>query len=223
MSHHQDMSMSEQLSSPHHHAGEMSFLAHRDHNPLASSSNVADRILITLTIDSAEDVEILSHGIGSLRRNKILRLTCEARGQGGLLTQEDLARLTCASRSTIKRDIAHLRAHGFDVPTRGKVKNLERTFNYQTLIVGDWLKGHDFDEIGRRRDLPPCTIRSCCLEFLQIIHLLLTDIDKDTIHRELNLHPQLVVEHIDLYRSINPDDKRLRSLLDEYSVKSTTP
>lgn len=96
---------------------------------------------ITLTLDSPDDLEALRNGIAALRRSKIQRLTREAQEQGALLTQEDLARLLCTSRSTIKRHIARLRAKGIGVPTRGQVKDIGQGISHKGQDVQDWLAG----------------------------------------------------------------------------------
>ena len=81
----------------------MTFLAVSAETPPGRSLADCRRIAITLTLDSPDDLEALQVGIAALRRSKTQRLTVEAQEQGALLTQEDLARLLCASCSTICR------------------------------------------------------------------------------------------------------------------------
>jgi biotin operon repressor len=102
----------------------MTVLAVSADTPPGQPIGACKRVAITLTFDHTNDVETLRHGTAVLRRNKIQRLTREAQEQVALLTQEDLARLLCTSRSTIKRDIAWLRGEGIDVPTRGHIKDI---------------------------------------------------------------------------------------------------
>lgn len=100
--------------------GQMTFLAIAADNPPGQAVAACRRVAINLTIDCPDDLEALRQGVAALRRSKIQRLTHEARDQDALLTQEDLARLLCTSRSTIKRDIAQLRARALTYPPGGK-------------------------------------------------------------------------------------------------------
>jgi hypothetical protein len=105
--------------------GQMTFLAVSADTPPGRSLPDCPCIAITLTLDSPDDLEALRLGVAALRRSKIQRLTVEAYEQGALLTQEDLARLLCTSRSTIKRDVACLRSEDVAVPTRGQIKDFD--------------------------------------------------------------------------------------------------
>jgi hypothetical protein len=93
----------------------------------------------------------ICHWIAALRRSKIPCVSCEAQDQGALLIQVDLARLPCAGRSTVKRDIAHLCLQGIDASMRGQMKQSGRGASRKTCIVRDWLAGYTFSEIKRRR------------------------------------------------------------------------
>lgn len=97
---------------------------HHRVNPLGALSKVE----VTLTLDAEEeDLDVLSkYGRKALRRVRILRLVEETLNQGGILTQEDLARILNVDVRTIKRDIAHLRASGYLIHTRGQIKGIGR-------------------------------------------------------------------------------------------------
>jgi hypothetical protein len=78
---------------------------------------------VVLTIHEPEDIEIANKkGADGLRRHCILRLTEEAREQGGLLPQEDLARLLHCDVRTIRRDVRAFREMDIMVATRGQQK-----------------------------------------------------------------------------------------------------
>ncbi len=106
--------------------GQMTYLAMGDDNPPGRPTTECRWVAVVLTLDSAVDRTVALDGLAALRRGKIERLTREAQEQGALLTQDDLARLLCTSRSTVKRDIAHLRAVGIAVPTRGQSRGTGR-------------------------------------------------------------------------------------------------
>lgn len=76
---------------------------------------------VVVTVDGGlEDLEVLKRfkGVG-LRRVRLLRMTEEASDQGGVLTQEDLARLLQTGVRTVRRDVSALRAEGHWVPAGG--------------------------------------------------------------------------------------------------------
>ena len=117
--------------------GQMTFLAVSADSPPGWAMGECKRVAVTLTLDNPDDLEAWRQGVAALRRSKIQRLTREAQEQGALLSQEDLARLLCASRSTVKRDIARLPRVGLDVPTRGQIKDIGKGVSHQTQIVSD--------------------------------------------------------------------------------------
>jgi DNA-binding Lrp family transcriptional regulator len=110
-----------------------------------------DKIEVTLTVDAgAEDAEVLaSDGREGLRRGRILRLTVEALEQGGVLTQEDLARVLGVDRRTILRDVQALQAEGHLVHTRGRLKGVGRGQSHKAKIIELWLDREGYDKISR--------------------------------------------------------------------------
>ena len=79
------------------------------------------KVQVWVTLDSGqEDLDAYErYGHAGLRRQKLLRITDEIVEQGGVPTQEDLARLLGTSVRTMKRDICYLRKQGLPVVTRG--------------------------------------------------------------------------------------------------------
>ncbi|MBW2690337.1 MAG: DUF1670 domain-containing protein, partial [Deltaproteobacteria bacterium] len=90
------------------------------------------------------------HGSIGLRRVRVLRMTEEAMDQGGVLTQEDLARLLQTGVRTVRRDVAQLRADGHWVPTRGTVQDTGRGQSHKAKIVEMYLQRMTFSVICRR-------------------------------------------------------------------------
>ena len=203
--------------------GQMIFLALSADNPPGKPVKSCKRVAVTLTLDCADDLEALRRGVAALRRSKIRRLTREAQAQGGLLTQEDLARLLCASRSTIKRDIAYLRAAGTDVPTRGQVKDIGRGVSHKTQIVSDWLAGYTFSQIKNRRWHTINSIERYCHDFQRVARLYSHGLSVPEIRRSTGLSERLIGEYLSLCQSAGPDNDRLRHLLVEPDDATQTP
>jgi hypothetical protein len=106
---------------------------------------------VVLTQLVPEDRTLLGReGHVALRQERIVRLTEEARDQGGLLTQEDLAQLLCCDVRTVRRDIAEFRKRGVMVATRGQQKDIGTSVTHRGVAVRLWLEGHEPLEVARR-------------------------------------------------------------------------
>jgi hypothetical protein len=110
------------------------------------------KVGVVVTVDGGlEDLEVLKQfGVAGLRRVRVLRMTEEAIDQGGVLTQEDLARLCQSDVRTIRRDLVRLRREGHWVPTRGTVKEIGRGQSHKAKIVEMYLQRMTYSEIVRR-------------------------------------------------------------------------
>jgi len=192
--------------------GQMSFLAVSADSPPGQALAASQRVAISLTLDCADDLVALGQGTASLRRRKIERLSQEAREQGALLSQEDLARLLCSSRSTIKRDIAWLRASGRDVPTRGQVKDIGRGLSHKSQIVGDWLAGYTFSQIHKRRWHALSSIERYCRDFQRVFQLHQHGLSVAEIRQSTGLSERLIGEHLALANAAGADNDRLQQL-----------
>jgi hypothetical protein len=108
---------------------------------------------VVLTLhDAKDDLEVWHRqGQAALRRVLIQRLTEEAREQGGLLSQEDLALLLFCDVRTIRRDIRELRErHGIYVATRGQIQDIGPGVTHKGVAIGHWLSGLEPVEVALR-------------------------------------------------------------------------
>lgn len=106
---------------------------------------------VVLTIHEPEDIKIAGEqGADGLRAHCILRLTEEAREQGGLLTQEDLARLLFCDVRTVRRDIKEFRDKDIVVATRGQQKDIGPGVTHRGVAVRHWVDGMEPVEVARR-------------------------------------------------------------------------
>jgi len=74
----------------------------------------------------------------------------EARQQGALLTQEDLAEILDTDVRTIRRDIQELREQGLLVPTRGQQKDIGPGVTHRVRTLQLFLEGKEPTEIARQ-------------------------------------------------------------------------
>lgn len=80
-----------------------------------------EMIEVRLTLNNGvEDLNVLKEsGPKALRQLKEMRITEEARDQGGSLTQEDIARVLKMTSRTVRQDLQELRRDGNFIHTRG--------------------------------------------------------------------------------------------------------
>jgi biotin operon repressor len=105
---------------------------------------------VVLSLLHSDDHVVPSRSSAVLRQQRILRITEEAREQGGLLSQEDLAQILTCHVSTVRRDIKALRQdQGIIVPTRGQQKDIGPGVSHKAVIVKQWLQGKEPLDVAR--------------------------------------------------------------------------
>lgn len=125
--------------------------------PLAGMKKVS--VVVTVD-DGMQDLEVQRRfGVEGLRRVRLLRMAEEAVDQGGVLTQEDLARLLQVGVRTIRRDMMVLRSQGFWVPTRGVLQETGRGQSHKAKIVELYLQWMTYSEIVRKTRHTPGAIK----------------------------------------------------------------
>lgn len=168
-----------------------------------------DMVRVTLTVDGGiEDLEVWrTQGGMAVRQLKVLRMTEEAYLQGGLLTQEDLARLLQVSVRTIRSDIFALQADGNTVHTRGLDQDIGRSVSHKTRIVDLFLKGLTYDEIMRRSRHSAHSIKRYVVSFGRLLLLLSHGFhDVHEIGRILNQSDRLTREYLELFERYKRGD-----------------
>ena len=133
--------------------GQIKLLVVAAEEPAGKSLEECQKVAVLLTLDAAqEDFQIrMAHGVEGLRRARILRVTAEAREQGGLLSYEDLAfRLFNCGVRTIVRDVQALRRRDIAVPTRGQQQDIGPGQTHRVQAVRLYLQGLEANEIARR-------------------------------------------------------------------------
>lgn len=161
----------------------------------------SETVEVTLTIDAGRaDAEIKqSQGAVALRRIRLQRLLEETLNQGGVATQEDLARSLQVSIRTIKRDCAFLKEQGIIVPTRGKLKGIGRGQTHKAQIVGRWLRGETYDQIARHTHHSPHCIKRYVQTFTRVINLRQKGLNNTEISLLLQISLPLVDDYVAIY------------------------
>lgn len=107
-------------------------------------------VALTL-IDSQDDQQLpYREKEASITRRwrRLMRISEEARSQGGLLTQEDLSLLLMCDVRTIRRDIAELKKDGIVIPTRGTVNDIGPGVTHKGIAICLWLEGKEPTEVA---------------------------------------------------------------------------
>jgi Protein of unknown function (DUF1670) len=129
-------------------------------------------VQVALELATADDRDVSrEHGLAAMRQGRLARLARQAQVQGGLLTVEELACLTCSSTATVRRDLAACRDNGVAVPTRGQIRDIGPGIPHKTQVVQLYLWGLQFTEIERRTRHSEDAIRRRLLDFRQIAAL----------------------------------------------------
>lgn len=198
--------------------GELCYLAVAATEPPGKPILACRKVQVSLELATPEDQQALrEHGLASMRQGRLARLARQAQVQGGLLTVEDLAYLTCSSTATVKRDLAVCRAAGIAVPTRGQIRDIGPGVSHKCQIVQLYLWGLQFTEIETRTRHSEGSIRRYLADFRQIAALYARGASIPEIRAATSRSASLIAEYIGLYERARrefPAAPRLQDLLD---------
>lgn len=204
-------------------AGELCYLAVDGNEPPGKPIIACRKIQVRLELAGAEDQEVLREkGLAAMRQRRLARLARQAQVQGGLLTVEDLAYLTCSSPATVKRDLSACRARGEAVPTRGQIKDIGPGLSHKAKIVQLYLWGLQFTDIERRTHHSEGSIRRYLVDFRQIAALYARGASIPEIRAATGRSAALIGEYIGLYERARrefPAAPRLYELLDAEAAR----
>lgn len=191
--------------------------------PFGPSLAEADKVEVTLTVDAgAKDTEVKAQqGAEGLRQGQILRLTEEALEQGGVLSQEDLARALSVAARTIRRDVRVLKAEGHLVQTRGMVKGVGRGQTHKVRVIELWLDREGYDKIGRWVHHSPQAIKRYVSTFLRVVVLHRQGTPEEEIAFLTQSSVRLVKEYLALYEAAMGVPHRREKLEEELARVST--
>lgn len=181
--------------------------------PLAET----DKIEVTLTVEAgAEDARVKAQeGSAGLRQGRILRLTEEALEQGGVLTQEDLARALQVDVRTVRRSVQALKTQGHLVQTRGAIQGVGRCQSHKVRIIELWLDREGYAKIARWVHHSPHSIKRYVSTFLRIVMLRRKETALSEIAFLTRASQRLVREYLEVYEKALEDPQRREKLEEE--------
>ena len=156
--------------------------------------------------------EPLELGTTALRRFRLARICQEARDQGVLLSQEDLAfRIFNCGERTIRRDIAAFKKQGIYIPTRGQQKDIGPGISHRKEALRRYILRH-----------PPSVIAKEIFHSLASVERYITHFARiNFLHQTKGMTPQeiaftsklslpLVKEYLELYREMDTPENQER-------------
>jgi hypothetical protein len=185
--------------------------------PFGPPLDETDKVEVTLTVDAGEeDAQVrVREGREGLRRGRIVRLTEEALEQGGVLTQEDVARALGVNRRTIARAVKALRVEGHLVQTRGVIQGVGRCQSHKVRIIELWLERESYDKIARWVHHSPRSIQRYVSTFLRIVVLKRKETAVSEIAFLTRSSQRLVQEYLAVYEAAMVEDRRREKLEEE--------
>jgi hypothetical protein len=203
--------------------GELCYLAVSAEEPPGKPIIACRKVQVALELATAQDQESLRKaGLAEMRQGRLARLARQAQVQGGLLTVEDLAYLTCSSTATVKRDLAECRANGVAVPTRGQIRDIGPGVSHKSQIVQLYLWGLQFTEIERRTRHSEGSIQRYLADFRQIAALYARGASIPEIRAASGRSASLISEYIGIYERARrefPAAPRLYELMEVQGAK----
>jgi len=164
--------------------GQIKLLVVAAGEPAGKALEQCQKVTVTLTLDAgADDYQTrIAHGVEGLRRARLLRMTAEARDQGGLLTYEDLAfrLLNCGVR-TIVRDVQAFKRRDIEVPSRGQQQDIGPGLTHRVQAVRLFLQGLEANEIARRLYHTLASIENYVTTFARVARL----VDRKHVDEEI--------------------------------------
>jgi hypothetical protein len=198
--------------------GELCYLAVASDEPAGKPIVACRKVQVALELAAPEDQQALHReGLAAMRRGRLARLARQAQVQGGLLTVEDLAYLTCSSTATVKRDLAACRADGVAVPTRGQIRDIGPGISHKAQVVQLYLWGLQFTEIESRTRHSEVAIQRYLADFRQIAALYARGAKIPEIRAASAKSARVIAEYVAIYERARrefPAAPRLIELLD---------
>jgi len=185
--------------------------------PFGPPLEETDKVEVTLTVDAGvEDAGVRRREKAEgLRQGRILRLTEESLEQGGLLTQEDLARALGVTARTIRRDVRILKREGHLIQTRGFVKGVGRGQTHKVRIIELWLDRQGYDKIARWMHHSPQAIKRYVSTFLRIVVLHRQETPVEEIAFLTQASVRLVKDYLEVYEAAMKVPHRREKLEEE--------
>ena len=209
--------------------GQVQLLVVAAQEPAGKPLEQCQKVTVRLTLDAGQDdyQARLAYGVEGLRRARILRLTAEARDQGGLLSYEDLAfRLFNCGVRTIVRDVQALRRRELEAPSRGQQQDIGPGQTHRVQAVRLFLLGHQPNEIARRLYHTLGSIENYITTFARVVILVNKGYADDEIAFVMRRSSPLIAAYRKLYGEFQDKpsgQRRIKEILSRVENPTAPP
>jgi hypothetical protein len=181
------------------------YYAVAEHEPPGKALNACTLVPVQLSYYHSADQSVSSlDATSDLKWQRLLRYTTEARAQGGLLTQPDLAFLLGVHPGVIQR---LMKEHpGIIVPTRGNIADMGPGLTHVAKVVELYLQGYTETEIVRRTGHSYESVENYLLTFAKVVGLTERGMPLPLIRKTTGCSMKLVERHAALYQKYNTPD-----------------
>lgn len=199
--------------------GQIKLLVVSAHEPAGKSLEQCQKVTVNLTLDAGlDDYDTrLVYGVEGLRRARLLRMTTEARDQGGLLSYEDLGfRLLNCGLRTLVRDVHALRQRDVAVPSRGQQQDIGPGQTHRVQAVRWYLQGREANEVARQLYHTLASIENYVTTFARVALLVNRGYNDDEVAFVIRRSSILVAAYRQLYQEFDSQRaarQRLREIL----------
>jgi DNA-binding CsgD family transcriptional regulator len=161
-------------------------------------------VTVLLTLFDPKDQGELNHkekqASIALRQRRLMRITDEAREQGGLLSQEDLAEILMCDVRTIRRDIESLRKKEIIVATRGQVRDIGPGVTHRGIAIRLWLEGKEPVEVARHINHSIAAVENYIEKFKRVAYLRGKNFDDYQSALTIGISVAAVKTFVELYK-----------------------
>lgn len=181
------------------------YYAVAEHEPPGKALSECELVPVHLAYYSTADAAVSSlDATSELKWQRLLRYTTQARAQGGLLAQPDLAFLLGVHPGVIQ----HLMKEHPQIvlPTRGNIADMGPGLTHAAKIIELYLQGYTETEIVRRTGHSYSSIENYLLTFAKVVGLIERGMPLPLIRKTTGCSMRLVEKHAALYRKYNTPD-----------------
>lgn len=165
---------------------------------------------VVLDLITDDELEALASGepYDTVRRQRQARLLIQARAQGGVLAQSDLAAITLRHRKQVGRDIAAVqRANGNILPYRGSVHDIGATTTHKVEVIRLLEAGFLEPEICERLAIPHdlSAVENYVQTYKNVLKLLERGFAPLEVAAILSISRRLVDSYLQIVQEHHPD------------------
>lgn len=158
---------------------------------------------VILTTVSDEDLKKYASGerLRDIAKHRVVRMTIEAKKQGGTLAQSELAVITNQPQSQVSIELREWQEENdTQLPTRGVVHDAGKSTTHKGKIIKLHLKGYSTLDIARMTDHDPTSVDRYLRDF-EIVKILADNRETpEQISYITRMSPSLVNEYLEIIR-----------------------